>query len=70
MRIRRDSAFLHSGDRSRTAGLLAERFGAQAVASAGTIEQMRLHVSIREIFWVKLWPGQIPPSPGKRHLLD
>jgi len=42
--------------------MLAERFGAQVVA-AGTIEQMRLHVSIREVFWDRLWPGQIPPSP-------
>jgi len=51
------------GDHWFTAGMLAERFGAQVVASAGTIEQMRLHVSIREVFWDKLWPGQIPPSP-------
>ena len=27
------------------------------------IEQMHLQVSIREVFWDKLWPGQIPPSP-------
>ena len=33
------------------------------MASAGTIEQMHLQVSIREVFWDKLWPGQIPPSP-------
>src|SRR5437667_25083 len=46
-----------------TAGVLADRFGAQVVASAGTIEQMHLHVSIREVFWDKLWPSQIPPSP-------
>jgi glyoxylase-like metal-dependent hydrolase (beta-lactamase superfamily II) len=51
------------GDHWFTAGVLAERFGAQVVASAGTIEQMRLHVSIREVFWDKLWPGQIPLSP-------
>jgi glyoxylase-like metal-dependent hydrolase (beta-lactamase superfamily II) len=51
------------GDHWFTAGVLAERFGAQVVASAGTIEQMHLHVSIREIFWDKLWPGQIPTSP-------
>ncbi len=51
------------GDHWFTAGMLAERFGAKVVASAGTIEQMHLHVSIREVFWDKLWPGQIPPSP-------
>jgi glyoxylase-like metal-dependent hydrolase (beta-lactamase superfamily II) len=51
------------GDHWFTAGVLAERFGAQIVASAGTIEQMRLQASIREVFWDKLWPGQIPPSP-------
>ena len=51
------------GDHWFTAGVLAERFGAQVVASAGTIAQMRLHASIREVFWDKLWPGQIPTSP-------
>jgi glyoxylase-like metal-dependent hydrolase (beta-lactamase superfamily II) len=51
------------GDHWFTAGVLAERFGAQVVASAGTIEQMRLHTSIREMFWDQLWPGQIPPTP-------
>lgn len=50
------------GDHWFTAGVLADRFGAKVVASEGTIEQMRLHVSIREIFWDKLWPGQIPPA--------
>jgi glyoxylase-like metal-dependent hydrolase (beta-lactamase superfamily II) len=43
--------------------VLAKRFGAQVVASPGTIGQMRFHVSIRDAFWDKLWPGQIPPSP-------
>jgi glyoxylase-like metal-dependent hydrolase (beta-lactamase superfamily II) len=51
------------GDHWFTAGVLADRFGAQVVASAGTIEQMRLHVSVRAVFWDKLWPAQIPPSP-------
>ena len=51
------------GDHWFTAGVLAERFGAQVVASAGTIEQMQIHASIREVFWDKLWPAQIPPSP-------
>jgi hypothetical protein len=43
--------------------VLAERFGAQVVASAGTIKQTHFHVSVRDSFWDKLWPGQIPPSP-------
>ena len=51
------------GDHWFTAGVLAERFGAQVVASAGTIKQMHFHVSVRDSFWDKLWPGQIPPSP-------
>jgi glyoxylase-like metal-dependent hydrolase (beta-lactamase superfamily II) len=51
------------GDHWFTAGVLAERFGARVVASEGTIRQMHLHASIREVFWDKLWPGQIPPSP-------
>jgi glyoxylase-like metal-dependent hydrolase (beta-lactamase superfamily II) len=51
------------GDHRFTAGLLAERFGARIVAAAGTIEQMRLSASIRDVFWDKLWPEQIPPSP-------
>ena len=51
------------GDHWFTAGLLADRFGAQVVASAGTIGQMHRNVAIREAFWDKLFPGQIPPSP-------
>ncbi len=51
------------GDHWFTAGLLAERFGAQVVASAGTIEQMRRNVAIRETFWDRLLPGQIPDAP-------
>jgi glyoxylase-like metal-dependent hydrolase (beta-lactamase superfamily II) len=51
------------GDHWFTAALLAERFGAQVVAAAGTIEQMRLSASIRDVFWDKLFPAQIPPSP-------
>jgi hypothetical protein len=35
------------------------RFAAQLVASAGTIEQMHLHVSARKVCRDKLWPGQI-----------
>lgn len=51
------------GDHWFTADMLVRRFAARVVASAGTIKQMRFHVSIREGFWDKLWPGQIPPSP-------
>ncbi|MFJ3307403.1 MBL fold metallo-hydrolase [Streptomyces sp. NPDC086549] len=51
------------GDHWFTAGTLAERFGAQVVASAGTIEQMHNNVSARQALWDKMWPGQIPPSP-------
>jgi len=51
------------GDHWFTAPTLAERFGAQIVASAGTIEQMHANVSARPALWDRLWPGQIPPTP-------
>lgn len=51
------------GDHWFTAAILAERFGAQVVASPGTIKQMQRNVSIRDAFWDKLFPGQIPPAP-------
>ena len=51
------------GDHWFTAGLLAERFGAQVVASAGTIAQMHGNVAAREVLWDRLFPGQIPPTP-------
>ncbi|KOG71231.1 metallo-beta-lactamase domain protein [Streptomyces antibioticus] len=51
------------GDHWFTAGVLAERFGAQVVASAGTIKQMHHNVAIRAGFWDKLFPGQIPDAP-------
>ncbi|MEU3918248.1 MBL fold metallo-hydrolase [Streptomyces sp. NPDC029004] len=51
------------GDHWFTAGVLAERFGAQVVASAGAIAQMHNNVYAREVLWDVLWPGQIPPSP-------
>jgi glyoxylase-like metal-dependent hydrolase (beta-lactamase superfamily II) len=51
------------GDHWFTANVLVERFGAQVVATAGTIQQMHNNVSVREFFWDKLWPGQIPPAP-------
>jgi glyoxylase-like metal-dependent hydrolase (beta-lactamase superfamily II) len=46
-----------------TADVLARRFDAQVVASAGTIAQMHAHAAVRHEFWDQLWPGQIPPSP-------
>ncbi|WP_329243591.1 MBL fold metallo-hydrolase [Streptomyces sp. NBC_01478] len=51
------------GDHWFTAGGLADRFGAEVVATAGTIEQMRGNEAFREVLWDKLFPGQIPPSP-------
>src|SRR3954471_18182963 len=51
------------GDHWFAAGLLAERFGARVVASAGTITQRRGGVAARPLLWGKLYTG-IPPSPG------
>ena len=50
------------GDHWFAAGLLAERFGARVVASAGTIEQMQVSVALRPSLWDKAYPG-IPPAP-------
>jgi glyoxylase-like metal-dependent hydrolase (beta-lactamase superfamily II) len=50
------------GDHWFAAGLLAERFGARVVASAGTIAQMQGSVATRPLLWDKLYQG-IPPSP-------
>jgi glyoxylase-like metal-dependent hydrolase (beta-lactamase superfamily II) len=65
------------GDHWFTADALADRFGAQVVASAGTVGLMPVQVAARTDFWDKLWPGQIPPSPvtattpaGNRFTLD
>ncbi|HEY1597339.1 MAG TPA: MBL fold metallo-hydrolase [Thermoleophilaceae bacterium] len=44
------------------AGLLAERFGARVVASAGTIALMQAGAAARPVLWDKLYAG-IPPSP-------
>ncbi|KUN25150.1 MBL fold metallo-hydrolase [Streptomyces antibioticus] len=41
---------------------LAERFGARFVATPGTIEQMKLNVAMRPVFWDALFPGQIPQT--------
>lgn len=48
------------GDHWFTAGMLVDKFGAQIVATAGTIEQMHRNVAMREAVWDKLFPGQIP----------
>jgi glyoxylase-like metal-dependent hydrolase (beta-lactamase superfamily II) len=50
------------GDHWFAAGLLAERFGARIVASAGTIEQMRFNAATRPLLWDKMYTG-IPPTP-------
>ena len=50
------------GDHWFAAGLLAERFGARVVASAGTITQMQVGVTTRPMLWDKLYQG-IPQSP-------
>ena len=51
------------GDHGFAAGLLAERFGARVVATAGVIAQMRGGAATRPLLWDKLYPGLIPPSP-------
>jgi glyoxylase-like metal-dependent hydrolase (beta-lactamase superfamily II) len=65
------------GDHWFAAGLLAERFGARVVASAGTITQMHGSVAARPLLWDKLYMGLIPPStvtavtvPGNRFTLE
>jgi glyoxylase-like metal-dependent hydrolase (beta-lactamase superfamily II) len=50
------------GDHWFAAGLLAERFGARVVATAGTIAQMHAAIAVRPFLWDKLYRG-IPPSP-------
>jgi glyoxylase-like metal-dependent hydrolase (beta-lactamase superfamily II) len=50
------------GDHWFAAGLLAERFGARVVATAGTIAQMNANAAARPFLWDKVYPG-IPPSP-------
>jgi glyoxylase-like metal-dependent hydrolase (beta-lactamase superfamily II) len=50
------------GDHWFAAGLLAERFGARVVATAGTITQMHAAIAARPLLWDKVYPG-IPPSP-------
>ena len=50
------------GDHWFAVGLLAERFGARVVASAGTIAQMHANVAMRPLLWDKVYEG-IPPTP-------
>jgi glyoxylase-like metal-dependent hydrolase (beta-lactamase superfamily II) len=50
------------GDHWFAAGVLAERFAARIVASAGTIVQMHANLAVRPLLWDKVYSG-IPPSP-------
>jgi glyoxylase-like metal-dependent hydrolase (beta-lactamase superfamily II) len=50
------------GDHWFAAQLLAERFGARIVASAGTIERMHRNAATRPLLWDKVYTG-IPVSP-------
>jgi glyoxylase-like metal-dependent hydrolase (beta-lactamase superfamily II) len=50
------------GDHWFAAGVLAERFGARVVASAGTIAQMHANAAARPLLWDKVFAG-IPPTP-------
>src|SRR4051812_41025504 len=50
------------GDHWFAAALLAERFGARVVASAGTIAKMQGNAATRPLLWDKVYTD-IPPSP-------
>src|SRR3954470_20730238 len=50
------------GDHWFAAGMLAERFGARVVASAGTIAQMHGNAAARPLLWDKIY-DDIPPTP-------
>jgi glyoxylase-like metal-dependent hydrolase (beta-lactamase superfamily II) len=65
------------GDHWFTAGMLADRFGAQVVALPGTIDQMQANVAALPVLYDKLWPGLLPraevtavPVPGGRFTLE
>ncbi len=45
------------------ADMLAERFGAQVVTTAGAIARAHDNVYARGVLRDVRWPGQIPPSP-------
>jgi glyoxylase-like metal-dependent hydrolase (beta-lactamase superfamily II) len=50
------------GDHWFAAGILARRFGARVVATAGTIAQMHGNAATRPVLWDVVYAG-IPPSP-------
>jgi glyoxylase-like metal-dependent hydrolase (beta-lactamase superfamily II) len=50
------------GDHWFAAGLLAQRFGARVIATAGTIAQMHANLIARPLLWDRVYAG-IPPSP-------
>ena len=54
------------GDHWFAAGLLAERFGARVVATAGTIAQMHASVTARPLLWDKVYRGIPPNRPSRR----
>src|SRR5262249_49964287 len=51
------------GDHWFAAGLLAERFGARVVATAGSIAKMHANLAARTVLWDKAYPEMIPSSP-------
>lgn len=53
------------GDHWFTAGMLADRFGADIIATPGTIEQMHRNVAMRPAVWDRLFPDQIPQTDVK-----
>jgi glyoxylase-like metal-dependent hydrolase (beta-lactamase superfamily II) len=64
------------GDHWFAAELLAQRFDARIVATAGTIAQMSASIALRPLLWDKAYPG-IPPAhvtavtvPGNRFTLE
>jgi glyoxylase-like metal-dependent hydrolase (beta-lactamase superfamily II) len=50
------------GDHWFAAGMLAERFGARVIATAGSITQMHAANAARPVLWDRAYPG-IPQSP-------
>jgi len=51
------------GDHWFSAALLAERFESHVFAAASTINQMHRNLAMRDGFWDRLFPNQIPASP-------
>src|SRR5262245_37097109 len=52
------------GDHWFAAELLAKRFGARVIATAGTIAQMYANIAGRPFLRDKIYQGMIPPSPA------